>query len=201
MKVFLKIIAYLFHPIFIPIGGSLFYFLVTKKYTSLGMKMGNLIPIFIITVVIPIICFLILRNMGFVNSILMPTIKERKYPTYVSLALLFMVVYKVIPYNYTPELYYYFISFIIGLLTSLLLLVLNFKTSLHMIGIGCLLTYVTNLSIHFEINLTLSISLFILATGLIASSRLYFRAHTKLEVLSGFIIGIISQLLTVSYWL
>tara|TARA_R110002050_G_scaffold179118_3_gene312513 strand:+ start:181586 stop:182191 length:606 start_codon:yes stop_codon:yes gene_type:complete len=201
MKVFLKIIAYLFHPIFIPIEGTLIYYLVTRKYTSLEMQVGNLLPIFILTVVIPIICFLILRNMGIINSIFMPTIKERKYPLYIGLILLFMIVYKVIPYNYTPELYYYFVGLILALFTSLLLLLIHFKSSMHMMGIGSLSMYLIALSIHFEINISFSISILILLIGIVASSRLYFRAHTKLELLVGLTLGIVSQFLTINYWL
>lgn len=201
MKVFLKIIAYIFHPILIPIYGSLIYYLVTKKYTSLEMQVGNLLPIFILTVVIPIICFLILRNIGIVNSVFMSTTKERKYPIYISIILLFMIIYKVLPINYTPELYYYFIGLILALTTSLLLLFIKFKTSMHMLGIGSLIMYLINLSLHFEINLTLSLSVLVLFAGIIASTRLYFKAHSKLEVIVGLLIGIVAQFLTISYWL
>tara|TARA_R110002051_G_scaffold68990_1_gene124205 strand:- start:1715 stop:2320 length:606 start_codon:yes stop_codon:yes gene_type:complete len=201
MKVFFKIIAYIFHPIFIPISGALIYFLVTKKYTSLEMKIGNLLPIFILTVIIPLICFLILRNIGFVKSALLSTIKERKYSLYISIVLLFMIIYKVIPYNYTPELYFYFIGLVLALFTSLLLLFAKFKSSMHMLGIGSLVMYLISLSIHFEINISLSISVFVLCIGIVASSRLYFRVHTKLELLAGLLIGITSQFLTLTYWL
>mgnify|MGYP003668713103 FL=1 len=201
MKAFFKIIAYLFHPIFIPIYGCLIYFVVTKKYTSMEMKVGNLFPIFILTVVIPIICFLIMRNIGMISSVFMPTTKERKYPLYISIMLLFMIVYKVIPSQYTPELYYYFIGLILALSTSAVLLFVKYKTSIHMLGIGSLVMYLINLSIHFEINLALSLSILILFTGLIASSRLYFKAHTKLELAVGLVIGIVTQFLTIPYWL
>lgn len=165
------------------------------------MRIGNLIPIFILTVIIPIICFLILRNIGIVTSAFMPKIKERKYPIYITIILLLMIIYKVIPYNYTAELYYYFIGLIIGLFTYLLLLFIKFKGSMHMLGIGSLIMYLINLSIHFEINVTLSISLFILMGGIVASSRLYFRAHNKLEIAVGFMIGLVSQFITITYWL
>ncbi|MBA6313393.1 hypothetical protein [Cellulophaga baltica] len=201
MKAFLKFIAYLFHPVFIPLYGSLVYFQVTRKYTSLEMQVGNLLPIFILTVVIPIISFLILRNIGAINSIAMPTIKERKYPIYISIILLFMIIYKVIPNNYTIELYYYFIGLIIALFTVLMLLFAKFSNSIHMVGIGSLIMYLINLSVHFEINLTLSISVLILFAGLIASSRIYFRTHSKLEIFGGLMLGVTTQFITLSYWL
>jgi membrane-associated phospholipid phosphatase len=201
MKLFQKIISYLFHPLFIPIAGTFTYFLITPKYSPLELQSGNIVPIFILTVIIPIIAFFILRNIGLINSSQLPTIKERKYPMYINMVLLFLVVYKVIPNNYIVELYFYFVGLIAGTLATIILLLFKVKSSMHLMGMGSLLMFLINLSIHFEINITLALSLFIFAVGLVATSRLYLRAHSKAEVVIGFCIGLISQLLTVKYWL
>ena len=201
MKLFQKVISYIFHPIFIPIAGTFAYFLITPKYSPLELQSGNILPIFILTVIIPIITFLILRNIGYLNSIQLPTIKERKYPLYINLALLFMVVYKVIPNNYIVELYFYFVGLIAATLAALILLLFKIKSSMHLLGISSLFMFLINLSIHFEVNITLALSLCIFAIGLVATSRLYLKAHTKAEIFIGFCIGLISQLLTVKYWL
>ena len=68
-------------------------------------------------------------------------------------------------------------------------------------GIGSLFMFLVCLSIHFEINITLAVSLLTLATGLVTTSRLYLKAHSTPELLIGFLIGLISQLLTVRFWL
>ncbi len=201
MKLFQKVISYIFHPLFIPIAGTFAYFLITPKYSPLELQSGNILPIFILTVIIPIITFLILKNIGYINSIQLPTIQERKYPLYIYLALLFMVVYKVIPNNYIVELYFYFVGLIAATLATLILLLFKIKSSMHLLGMGSLLMFLINLSIHFEINITLALSLCIFAIGLVATSRLYLKAHTKAEIFIGFCIGLISQLLTVKYWL
>lgn len=201
MKLFLKIITYIFHPLFIPFTGTLIYFLITPKYSPLELQSGNILPIFILTVIVPIISYLILRNIGAVSSIFMSTVQERKYPLYIIIALLLMIVYKVTPNSYTVELHYYFIGLIGGSMSSLILLFMNFKSSMHLMGMGSLFMFLTCLSIHFEINITLALSLLIFATGLVTTSRLYFRAHSLPEVLIGFFIGLISQLLTIKFWL
>ncbi len=201
MKLFQKVISYIFHPLFVPIAGTFAYFLITPKYSPLELQSGNILPIFILTVIIPIITFLILRNIGYVNSIQLPTIQERKYPLYINLALLFMVVYKVIPNNYIVELYFFFVGLIAATLATLILLLFKIKSSMHLLGMGSLFMFLINLSIHFEINITLALSLCIFAIGLVATSRLYLKAHTKAEIFIGFCIGLISQLLTVKYWL
>ena len=131
----------------------------------------------------------------------MSTTQERKYPLFVIIALLLMIVYKITPNELTVELHYFFIGLIAGSLTSLILLFLNFKISMHLMGMGSLFMFLTCLSIHFKINLTLALSLIIFAIGLVTSARLYFRAHSLPEILIGFFVGLTTQLLTVKFWL
>ncbi len=201
MKILLKSISYLFHPILIPLEGSFIFFLVTRKHTSLEMQISNLFPIFILSVAIPIICILLLKNVGIINNTFKPSIKERKYLFYLGLILLFILVNKVMPCQYAPELYYYFIGLILAMLSSLCLLFIQFKASMHMMGIGSLVTYIVLLSVHFQVNLLFFISTALWFIGLAASSRLYFKANSKLELLVGLTLGILAQNLTSKYWL
>lgn len=201
MKGFLKAVSLVFHPLFVPIAGTLAYFIITPKYSPLELQSGNILPIFILTVIIPIISYLILRNLGLVTSIYMPKIEERKYPLYINIILLFLILYKVIPNNYTIELYYFFVGLIGASTAALLLLFLNLKSSMHLMGMGSLLMFMISLSIHFEINITIALSILTLLTGLVASSRLYLKAHSKAELFIGFCLGLLTQLLTVKFWL
>lgn len=61
--------------------------------------------------------------------------------------------------------------------------------------------FLIGLSIHFEKNITLAISLLTLCAGIIATSRLYLKAHSKPELIIGFIVGLLSQLMLFRYWL
>lgn len=200
MRHFLNIVSYVFHPLFVPIGGTALYFLIAP-YSTLETQSGNVLPIFILTVIIPIIFFLILKNLGVISSIFLPTLKERKYPLYISCILLLMILYKVIPNNYVPELFFFFTGLVTAVGAAILLLLLKFKTSIHLMGMGSILMFMIGLSIHFETNITLAISIFTLLTGMVASSRLYLRAHSKTELFMGFIVGVGSQLIILKYWL
>lgn len=201
MKFFFSVISYFFHPLFVPVGGTLIYFLITPKYSPLEVQSGNILPIFILTVIIPIVTYLILRNLRVVSSIFMPSIKERQYPVIIHILLLALILYKVIPNNYITELYFFFVGLLAAAVASLVLLLLKFKASLHLMGVGGLLMYLINLSIHFEVNVVIAISVFTLLIGLVATSRLYLKAHTKSELVVGLVIGLLSQLLTVKFWL
>ena len=201
MKLCLQIVSYIFHPIFAPIAGTVTYFVITPKYSPLELQGGNILPVFILTVIIPILSFFILRNIGVVKSMALTRTKERLLPMLIYLILLLMIIYKVIPNNYTVEIYFYFVGLVLANLSCFLLVILNYKASLHMLGMGSFLMFLINLSIHFEINITIALSFFVLASGLVATSRLYLRAHTRMEVVIGFFLGAVSQLLTVSFWL
>lgn len=201
MRYLLHGISYLFHPLFVPIGGTLSYFLVTPKFNSLQLQSGNILPIFILTVIIPIILFLILKNLGLISSVFAPTLKERRYPLYLSMLIYLMILYKVIPLNYINELYYFFVGLLIATFAALILLFLKIKASIHLLGMGNILVYLVGLSIHFEINITFVISLFTLLTGLVATSRMFMKAHGRVELLIGFLVGCSSQLFVFKYWL
>jgi hypothetical protein len=201
MREFLTLIAYLFHPIYIPFAGTVTYFLITPKYTPLEVQGGNILPVFILTVIIPIISYLILRNLGLVHSVFLQRRSERIYPLLINLVLLFMVLLKVIPNSFTPELYYFFVGLIVANGACLLALLFKVKCSLHMAGMGSLLMFLIALSIHFETNVTLAISIITLAAGLTATSRLYLKAQGRPQLLIGFFIGFLTQLFTLRFWL
>ncbi|QBA63272.1 hypothetical protein [Muriicola soli] len=201
MRFLSKLVSYIFHPIFVPLAGTVSYFLITPKYTTLEMRSGNILPIFILTIIIPILSFFILKNLGIVQTIFLSRPEERKYPLMISLILLLMILLKVIPDHYTLELYFFFLGLIAATSTCLLLLIIPFKTSLHMMGMGSILMFLIALSIHFERNIVVAISLMFFASGLVASSRLFLKAHSRSELLIGFLVGVVSQLLTLKFWL
>ncbi|WP_297794701.1 hypothetical protein [uncultured Eudoraea sp.] len=201
MKLFLKILSILLHPIFLPIAGTITYFVITPKYSPLELQSGNILPIFILTVIIPIISFLILKNLGVVSSIFLTKTSERTFPLIIQIALFLMILIKVIPNNYTIEVYFFFVGLLAATIACLLLNFFKFRTSLHMVSMGSYLMYLISLSIHFEINIIIAISLFTLLTGILATARLFLNANSRAEVLIGFIIGFGSQLLTIKFWL
>jgi hypothetical protein len=201
MRLLSNLISYIFHPIFIPLAGTVMYFLVTPKYTNLEVRTGTILPVFILTIIIPIISFFILKNLGIVSSVFLTKPHERKYPLVISLGLLLMILFKVIPNNYTIELYFFFLGLIASTTTALILLFIPFKTSLHMMGMGSLLMFLIALSFHFERNIVIAISFLLFASGMVATARLYMKAHSRSELMIGFLLGLVSQLLTLKFWL
>ncbi len=201
MRPFSILFTIVFHPLLIPLYGTLFYFQVTPKYSPIEMQSGNVLPVFILTVIIPIFSLLILRNLKMMRSSLMLQAEERIYPLLIFLALLLMILFRVIPNNYSEELYYYFLGMIIATTACLILALFGKVISLHMVGMGSLLMFLIALSIHYEKNIIVAISACTLCTGLVGSARLYLRAHGRAAVLTGWLVGLISQLLLLRFWL
>ena len=54
---------------------------------------------------------------------------------------------------------------------------------------------------HLQIQSTFTIAMLILLNGIVASSRLEMNAHTNKELIIGFILGAIPQLLLLVLWL
>ncbi|GLB50725.1 hypothetical protein Y10_30930 [Neptunitalea sp. Y10] len=75
------------------------------------------------------------------------------------------------------------------------------KASIHLTGITGVLMYIIGLSFHFSKDVTLLAAAIIVFTGMVASARLYLKAHTGVEIILGIFIGLIPQLLTFQYWL
>ena len=200
MNFFLRVAAYFFHPLFIPFLGAVIYYNVSPRFLEIELVKTKIAAIVIITILIPIVTFFLLKNLNLVENIYLKKVKERKYPLMIQCLLLLIIIKMV----YTPydsiEMYYFFIALLFSGLTALLLVIFGFKVSLHQIGISSLTMFIIALSIHFQINLLLLIGFFLFANGWVASSRLHTKSHSVLEITIGFFIGFLPQLILSNYW-
>jgi hypothetical protein len=197
----LKSISFVFHPLIIPILGVIFYFSKSPRYIPFEIIKAKLISIFILTVVLPILLYFLLKTLGKAKSIYLESTKERVLPLIVNCVVLLLVLNRIITTDQIIELYYFFVGILISTLACLILVILKFKASIHMIAIGGLLMFFIAVSIHFSININGTLAIMAILTGAIATSRLHLKAHTSTELLIGFIIGFIPQLILLKYWL
>jgi len=70
-----------------------------------------------------------------------------------------------------------------------------------MIGISGLFMFFVALAVQFAVNITGVLAVVVLAIGGVATSRLHLKAHTVKELIFGFFIGIIPQIVLVNFWL
>ncbi|WP_029035765.1 hypothetical protein [Salinimicrobium terrae] len=201
MKLLLKSASFLFHPIWMPFAGTLIYFLVTPRFFPLEIVKAKLLAIAIMTIFIPVVFVYMLKTLGKVNDHHLKEIGERKLP------LLFYAVLDLVVLRYVlntfdySALYYFFLGIMFSALLALFFLLANIKVSLHMMGLGGLTLFLIFLSLHFDLNLIYTISFLIAITGLTASSRLHYGAHSYSELGIGLMLGFIPQVGVAFVWL
>lgn len=200
MRSFIKLGSYFFHPIWMPVLGAILYFLITPKFFHPSLIQIKLLGLAILTIFIPLLFLLILKNMRIIRSFQLKDVKERRLP------LLFFCVMTTLVLNYVlnsfhfVELYYFFAGVLFSSLTSFILSLFKVKISLHLIGITGLCTFIIVLSIFYERNLIFLIAFLVFSIGWTASSRLQEKAHLPLELLLGFFIGFVPQFMLLQYW-
>lgn len=201
MNNFLRIGAYILHPLLMPLIGTLLYFVITPRFLDPELLRARLFAVAIITVFIPVVSFFLLKTLKIVNSIHLEEVSERKVPLMVQGLLLLLIVKMVFdPYD-NPEMYYFFVGVLFSTFTALLLVFINFKTSLHQMGIAGVTMFLIGLSVHFKVNMLVLIGFLIIGNGWVASSRLHTKSHTYIELIMGFFIGVIPQLIMFNFWL
>ncbi len=201
MNFFLKSISYIFHPLLMPVLGAIIYFAAAPRFIPEDIIKAKMVGLIILTIFIPIILFFFLRNMGTITSIDLENVKQRKIPLLLQSVLLIVVIKMIIDVYHYPELYFFFLGILFSMLSSIFMILFNIKASLHMIGISGVTMFTIALSIHFGMNLILLITTLMIANGLVATSRLHCKAHSNLELILGFLIGVIPQLTLVNFWL
>ena len=201
MDKLLKSISYIFHPLVMPLFAIWFYFEISPRFVPEDIVQAKLISMFILAILLPILTYFLLKTLGKVNSIHLETSKERIYPLMLYCIIIIIVLQRIITPSQVIEVYFFLIGLLISNMTCLLMAIMNFKISLHMMAACGVFMFFVALSIHFSININGTLSLMAIMIGAIATSRLHLKAHNVKELIIGTFIGMIPQLVLVNYWL
>lgn len=201
LKKILPVFSYIFHPIFIPVYAAFLYFFLNDSYYTNPEKYFAVLQIIIITIVLPLLFFFVLRATGQVNSIMIADISQRKIPLVIQCFLTILLLRKSITFEHFPEFHFFFLGGLLSTIVALILLFFKTKASLHMVAISALMVFVVGLSIHNQAwNLNM-IAFLVLMNGFVASSRLEMKAHSPIELVLGFLFGVVPQLALLPFWL
>ncbi|WP_299333617.1 hypothetical protein [uncultured Psychroserpens sp.] len=201
MKHILKSISYIFHPLLMPLLGVIFYFHKTPRFIPDPLMKAKLFSVTILTIILPILMYYLLKTIKKVKSIHLETVEERRLPLIINSLIIILILIRVLPSNEIPELYFFFIGILISTITCFALAVAKFKASIHMIASAGFFMFAVALAIHFKININGTIALMCIILGAIATSRLHLRAHTPIELGVGFFVGLLPQLILLNYWM
>lgn len=190
-------LTYLLHPMLAPIAGI---FILTRSGTyiaDLNPEIINLINLIVITLtlVLPVCMIPFYLYFRMIRQISIPEKHERLIPMVITLVA-YLGAWFLIRRLPVSQLYG---RFLLGACLSLLIVVavsFYWKISLHMTGLGGLVGLVLALSRKLGVELMVVLLLLIILSGLAGFARLQLNAHSKSQVLAGFLIG-----LTVVYFL
>ncbi len=201
MKKILPFFSYLFHPIFIPLIGTLLYLLFVDTYFTIGQCYLLVFQVIIITFFLPLSFFYLLRTFGKVDNIMLSELHQRKIPLVMQMALTIVLITESITMERFPELFFFFLSGLISTFLAFVLLFAKIKSSIHMIGSSAITFFMIGISMHVQANTIFLIASFLFVTGLIASSRLEMKAHTLKELAIGYLVGMLPQVGLWYFWL
>lgn len=196
---FQKFISTVLHPIVIPSLGVLIYFIFVSQSISQKQQILLLALVFGITYLIPVLTLIILKSLGIIRDSQLATIRERRMPILLMMLLFYLLGNTLVNINFLRDLGLLFYGTSASLLFVYLLFAFQIKTSLHLLSMGTVVGFFLIITNIYSLHLMSLIMVFILLSGLLASSRLYLNAHNSNEVFIGFSLGFISQLLI--FWI
>tara|TARA_B110000240_G_scaffold47283_1_gene53596 strand:- start:726 stop:1328 length:603 start_codon:yes stop_codon:yes gene_type:complete len=190
---FHKFISTILHPIVLPTLGVFLYFVFVSQSFEKRLQLIVLGLVFALTYVVPVLLLLFLRNFGFIKDFQVSTIKERRFPVIFMIFLLYFLGNTIIQIPTIRNLSILFYGTSLSLTCIYVLFSVKLKSSLHLVSMGNMIGFFLIMTNINSLSMLPIIILLILLSGILASSRLYLKAHTPIELLIGFSLGIVCQ--------
>lgn len=195
-KIFSGFFSYLFHPVFIPLYVAAFLGYIHPSAFS-GFSDGEKRKvIFIIAynvVFFPLVSVLLLKAVGFIESLYLRSQKDRIIP-YIASGIFFFWAYTV--FKQQSQYPLLLTAYILGIfLASSVALIANiyFKVSMHAIGMGGLVGFFLVIAGTNSMLMTWPLSIALLLTGFVCTSRLLSRNHGQKDIYMGLLVGLLTQ--------
>ncbi len=200
---FAKVFSYIFHPLFIPLYATWYLvFMHHGFFAGFGEKEKTwvLLRVALNMVFFPALTVLLLKGVGFIESIFLKKQRDRIIP-YMASGIFFFWMYLV--FRNQPEIPKILTAFTFGVfLASSFALLANiyFKISMHALGCGGLLgLMIVVLNTNASPPFTIPLMIFILITGIVCTSRLILSAHAQKEIYMGLFFGFFSQIIGAAF--
>lgn len=205
-----QVISVLFHPLFMVAYAYIllavfnpfaFGEATTERIFSLTEKPGKgvwFINILLFSCIIPIVGVVLMKALGMIHSLSLPTKDERKIP-YVLTGMFYMAMVAQNSQNTSlpPEIKIFALGATIALFIAFFINLFS-KISTHTVGVGGFLAMVI-IIIARSYGTGYLFIFAILICGLVGTSRLLLGAHSTSDLYGGYFIGFISQFVALNY--
>ena len=193
-----KTLTILFHPLFMPLLGVVFIFYSGSYVSFLPGDVKRIIILVVAanTMGLPLLMMPLFVQFGVIKNFAMESSRERVLPLAFTLIPYVLSVYFLIKL----PIPFVIASFMLGasvIVASCLIISYWWKISMHLIGIGGIVGLIVAFSIRLYTNVLPYLLVAIIIAGLLASARLYAKAHKPAQVYSAFILGFLIMLLVV----
>lgn len=197
VRIFAHLFSVLFHPLFIPFFVVAFlvyyhpsYFSGLSFYTKFELLRSTAVN----TILFPAFALLVMKGLGFVQSVFLHTQQDRIGPYLVNMIFYFWMAR--VLFNFKPELTPVLATFMTGVfLTTAVALIANifYKISMHTIGCGGMVGIFIIIMNSNSMLMTWPLSIALLITGIVCTSRLIVSDHTQKEIYMGLLVGLVCQ--------
>tara|TARA_B100000767_G_scaffold266692_1_gene284429 strand:- start:3017 stop:3577 length:561 start_codon:yes stop_codon:yes gene_type:complete len=177
----------------LPTLGVFIYFVFVSQSFEKRLQLIVLGLVFTLTYLVPLLMLLLLKKFRFIKDFQVSTIKERRFPIIFMMLLLYFLGNSIIQIPAIRNLGILFFGTSLSLTCIYVLFSLKLKSSLHLVSMGNMIGFFLIMTNINSLSMLPIIILLILLSGILASSRMYLKAHTPIELLIGFSLGIICQ--------
>jgi hypothetical protein len=198
LRIIAKIISWIFHPVFIPVY-VLVFLLKIQPHLFVGLsslkKTFTVIQFAVMYAFFPVVTALLLKALGFIDSVFMRTQKDRIIPYVICMIYYFWVWYVIKNQSvYPEELIKFslaiFISSVLGLMSNAYM-----KVSMHAMAMGVMMAFVLLLAWNDNLDSGIYISAALFLTGLVCTARLIVSDHSNREIYTGLVLGVASLMI------
>lgn len=192
MKYFARTLSIVLHPLVIPLYILFFIFNgdTLFAYIPVAAKQYCYIVTAFALLVMPLLSLPVFRYFKLIRDYELNSSHERVYPILVAVSFAFLGFWLLgrVPYtNIVQQLY----LVLIVLLSVFSVITLRWKMSMHMTAIGGFCGFVLILAVKYPGDVKSIFMLLLLLSGFLASSRLFLKKHTPLQVYAGFLFGLV----------
>lgn len=184
-----QLLSYLLHPAVYPLLGTLVLLYFGPFYLSVKITLLALLLVFVGTYILPVTLSYLLYRLNVIHSLEMKTANERRVPYLVGTLCYYLVSILILQTELPSDVHLYILASTVVI--GVHLVCLRFmKPSAHMAGIGGFTGLLLALSFEYHVNFIPILSLCFLLAGLVASARLYLKAHNPSELIFGYFSGL-----------
>ena len=193
-----NVVSYVFHPLFISTYVMAFLIFGHPMAFAAFSHKARVLRFLIIlayNVLFPLIAVFIMWRLDlFVKSMYLRTEKERIVPYLIAMIFYWWTWYLFKHFPDTPPAAKNFVTGSFLALVGAFLCNIYYKISIHVVALGSAMMFFFLFSFTDEYASGLFLSVAVLITGIVATSRLLAGAHTPFDVWSGLLVGMLAQL-------